>query len=127
MKQTGENRAPSPVGVGALSVMTALLAVTLSVFAVLTLASARADFSLSERAAQAVSAFYAADAQAQQLFSEFEQGGESTLEAEVPVDENRTLCIAAQRGPDGRAQVTQWTVRTAQTQQQDSLPVYQGE
>lgn len=118
----------SPTGVGALSVMTALLVVTLAVFAMLTLSSARADLALSARAAETVSAWYAADMEGVRLLREFEKDGGQSFEYDIAVDEHRTLHIAAQRGADGKAVVTEWKTSLAgETGGGDSLPVWQGE
>ncbi|NCB64160.1 MAG: hypothetical protein EOM52_11265, partial [Clostridia bacterium] len=67
---------PSPVGVGVLTVLTVLLVLVLAVFSVLTYAAAKADLALSERNAETVSAYYAADAEALRQKAYFLAGGE---------------------------------------------------
>lgn len=117
-----------PAGVGALSVMTALLAVTLAVFALLTLSAARADLALSTRAAETVSAWYVADREGARALRAFEKGGGQSFACEIAVDEHRVLHIAAYRGADGRAVVTEWRTSPAgEAGDGDFLPVWQGE
>ncbi|MCL1906033.1 MAG: hypothetical protein FWG06_03380 [Clostridiales bacterium] len=54
-------------GVGGVTLLTVLLVLALTMFAVLTLSSAQADMRLSEKNARAVRDYYAADAQAVRL------------------------------------------------------------
>ena len=62
-------QASSPLGVGVITVITVLLALTLSIFAALTLTSARADLALSRINAETVKAYYAADAAAARRYA----------------------------------------------------------
>lgn len=48
----------APVGIGAASIITVLLVLTLSVFSALTLSAARADLALSRRNAETVRQYY---------------------------------------------------------------------
>ncbi len=61
MMQSGQS---SPVGIGAISILTVLLILSLSIFSTLTLSTANGDLALSEQNAQTVSDRYAADAEA---------------------------------------------------------------
>ena len=54
----------SPIGVGVLTVLTVLLVLILAVFSALTYTSVRADLALSRTNADTVSAYYAADSEA---------------------------------------------------------------
>lgn len=57
-----EKRFGSHAGVGSMTLMLLLFVLMMTVFAVLTLATARADLRLTERNAETVSAFYEAEA-----------------------------------------------------------------
>ena len=62
-----ENKQSPLFGVGGVTLLTVLLVLALTMFAVLTLSSARADMRLSEKNAHAVSDYYAADSRAVRL------------------------------------------------------------
>ena len=60
---------PSRVGVGASSILLIVVVLSLTLFAVLSLVQARADAALTDRTALSASAFYDADARAQQMLA----------------------------------------------------------
>ena len=115
MKQ--ENSVPSPFGVGIITIITVLLVLTLSIFAALTLTSAKADLALSQINADTVSAYYEADAQAAQLYVDFAAGTEAQLEQYIPIDENQSLYLSLRRITSGEqagsVAIDHWGVVTA--------------
>ena len=60
---------PSRMGVGASSILLILVVVSLTLFASLALLQARSDAALTDKTAESVSAYYDADARAQQMLS----------------------------------------------------------
>lgn len=127
MKQSA--KLSSPVGVGVIAILTVLLVLCLTIFSVLSLSAAQADLRLSQTNADTVSAYYAADAQAAQLYAAFAGGDDGQLEAEIPVNDTQVLSIRLVRGADGAVQVEAWQLITNQVPgtQEDYLPVYTGE
>lgn len=121
----------APFGVGVSTILTVLLALCLSVFAALALASARADYALSATGAQTVQDYYAADAKAAALCREFEASGESELETTLEVNENQALHIHLRRAPDGTVQRLAWETvpagKAAQNAPDTTIPVWTGE
>lgn len=120
-------KAPPPIGIGVVSIMTVLLVLTLSVFSALTLTSARADLSLSQTNADTVSAYYAADAQAAALYAEFAAGLDDELETDIPMTDTQSLHLHLVRGADG-VEILAW--QTVPVEQDagdgDHLPVFDG-
>lgn len=111
-----ENTAPSPFGVGIITIITVLLVLTLSIFAALTLSSAKADLALSRINADTVSAYYAADARAAQLYVEFAAGTGAQLEEYLPIDDSQSLYLSLRRITDGdqagKVAIEHWEVVT---------------
>lgn len=120
-------RDESPMGIGVASVFTVLMVLALSVFAVLTLTSARADLALSRINADTVRAYYAADSAAAELYEKFAAGTEAELQAEVPMTANQVLRVHLAREGDA-VRVLAWQVVTleGETGEMD-LPVWDGE
>ena len=115
----------SPVGVGALTVLTVLLVLSLAVFAALTFTTARSDLALSRTNADTVSAYYAADTEAARMAEAFARSGE----AELPVNEAQRLRIHLAREADGSVSVLEWKTVPAGEAEEDqgsSLPVFDG-
>lgn len=115
------------MGVGILSVLTVLLVLCLSEFAALTLASAQADLALSRRNAETVSAWYAAEAEAEALYAAFAAGTEARLEKVLPVTEHQSLVLCLAREADGSVRIVRWSAAADETEEGDSkLPVWTG-
>lgn len=118
----------SPIGVGVLTILTVLLVLTLAVFSALTYTSARADLALSQRNADMVTAYYAADSQARRLQAEFAQGLDDELEATLPMTDAQDLYIHLAR-EGGEVRVLAWKTVPAQGEGQyepPRLPVFDG-
>lgn len=114
-------------GIGLSSVFTVLLVLVLSVFSVLSLFTARADERLSRANADAVSAYYAADAQACRVEADFSRSGEAEREETIPMTQTQSLQIRLRRAVDGSVERLEWqTVRTEETGEADTLPVWDG-
>lgn len=86
-----DRRQESPFGVGIITIITVLLVLTLSIFAALTLTTAKADLALSEINAETVQSYYAA----------FASGEKTELDEWIPMEGNRSLHIALGRIPSG--------------------------
>ena len=90
---------PPPVGGGSLLVVFAVLCLT--VFALLSLSTVQADVRLADASVRAVSEYYAADRQAQEILARLRAGEfpeEITMEGDVygytcPISENRNLKV----------------------------------
>ncbi|MEG1658165.1 MAG: hypothetical protein RR288_03820 [Oscillibacter sp.] len=81
-----EERMPSPPAVGGSSLLVIFAVLCLTVFALLSLSTVRASTRLSQASAEAVSAYYAADTQAESILAQI-RGGE--IPPGVTVDGNR--------------------------------------
>lgn len=117
---------PSLIGIGVMSVLTVLLVLCLSLFAALTLTSAKADQSLSQRNTDQVTAYYAADAQAVALYEEFAAGTEPELETTIPMTDNQSLYVHLVRQEDGSVSILAWRTVAQEMESDDRLPVYGG-
>ncbi|MCC8122605.1 MAG: hypothetical protein LIO58_03605 [Oscillospiraceae bacterium] len=127
MMQSGQS---SPVGIGAISILTVLLILSLSIFSTLTLSTANGDLALSEQNAQTVSDWYAADAEAARLYADFAAGSAPELEEQIAMSETHYLYLHLLRTETGDVQILAWQM-TATVDTQDPgdqfLPVYTGE
>ena len=65
-----EKKSAPLFGIGSVTLLTVLLVLCLTIFAVLALSSAQADLRLSEKNAASVSAYYTADMQAMEMLAE---------------------------------------------------------
>ncbi|MBC5730026.1 hypothetical protein INF37_01115 [Pseudoflavonifractor sp. DSM 107456] len=96
-----DRRQESPFGVGIITIITVLLVLTLSIFAALTLTTAKADLALSEINAETVQSYYAADREAAQRYAAFASGNETELDEWIPMEGNQSLHITLGRIPSG--------------------------
>lgn len=124
-----KKRAGAPVGIGVITVFTVLLVLTLSVFSALTLTSARADLALSQRNAETVSAYYAAERAAGEAYAAFAAGAEAEWEGEFPMTDTQSLYVRlARKGDD--VEILAWqTVLTAEGGadfEEEPLPLWTG-
>ena len=110
----------SAIGIGAITVLNILLVIMLSIFSALTLSSARADMALSQRSADSVTAYYAADAEAVRLYREFSESSEPELETDISASDTQTLHLHFARTADGEAKILAWQLVPA-AQDTDSL------
>lgn len=103
-----KERDSSPVGVGVITVFMVLIVLSLFTFAVLTYASARADYRLSRINADTVAAYYRADAQGAELAAEFSSGTGIELEQYIPMTDTQLLYIHLMRNADGSVTALAW-------------------
>ena len=142
-----ENFSPPAIGGSSLLVVFAVLALT--VFALLSLSTVRADVRLGDTAAQAVKDYYAAEMKAQEVLAQLRDGGrgavseyavlemyamypdgcETTYSYTIPISENRSLEVTVAVSPDGTDySVQRWeSVYTGDWVFDDSLYVWDGE
>ena len=125
--------APPMVGISALLVIFAVLCLT--VFAVLSLSTVRADQRLREKSAAAVEGWYAADTAAETVLARL-RAGETVPHVEQDGNVYRYACeisatqaLAVEVRVDGTEyEVLRWqAVSTADWQADTSLPVWNGE
>jgi len=115
------------IGVGGASIVMVFSVLCLTIFAVLSLVTARNAWALSTRAADAVAGYYAADSLAVEIYDVLrasETMPESVLGVAVrrvsgdcmrylvPIDENQALCVLLRReGEDLR--ILEWSVQNS--------------
>lgn len=141
-----ESFAPPALGGSSLLVVFAVLALT--VFALLSLSTVRADVRLGDAAAQAVSGYYEADCKAQEILARLRNGekapekvelalfiaervdsGETYYEYAVPISDTQELQAEVLVDPaDGSYSVLRWqAVAVGEWETDDSLNVWDGE
>ncbi len=141
-----ESFAPPALGGSSLLVVFAVLALT--VFALLSLSTVRADVRLGDAAAQAVSGYYEADCKAQEILARLRNGekapeevelalfiaervdsGETYYEYAVPISDTQELQAEVLVDPaDGSYSVLRWqAVAVGEWEPDDSLNVWDGE
>lgn len=116
----------SPAGIGMITILTALLILSLATFSALTLASSGADLRLSRAAAEKTASYYAADAQAAQIYADFAAGSASELETLLTISNTQSLSLRFSRNSDGDAVIDCWRVIVQEEVPDDSLPVWTG-
>lgn len=116
------------IRIGITSIIFIFIVMCLSVFALLSVNSASQSYASVRRAADAASAYYAADSQAQiwihQVKSEGEAGGD-VLRRDFPISDSQTLQVALD-GSTFRI-LSYQVVNNEVLEIDDSLPVWQGE
>lgn len=125
--------APPMSGGSSLLVIFAVLCLT--VFALLTLSTVRADSRLADAGVQAVADYYAADAAAEALYARLRQGevpdgvtraGE-TYTYVCPISKTQELVVSLRKSGETWT-VEQWqAVSTVVWQPEDSMPVWDGD
>ena len=125
----------SPPVVGGSSLLVIFAVLCLTVFALLGVGTVQADRRLSDISAEAVSNFYEADLKAEQLFAKLRAGeipegmeeDNGTFRYACEISDTQVLCVTVKEGREGWS-VLQWqAVFTADWQENDSLPVWDGE
>lgn len=131
------------ISVGSSSILVIFVVLCLTTFAALSMVSANADYKLTQKTAQATSAFYAADAAAEEKLGQVAMvirgnpqadwqeklqplgislsyvGEKIILSYEVPVDEGKNLCIRL----DENLNRLRWQVMPTQEWQGDEAPM----
>lgn len=130
MKKSYKISAPA-IGGSSLLVIFAVLCLT--VFALLSLSTALAEKRLADASAQAVTAYYEADLEAERIFARLRAG--DTVEAvqtdgslyrySCPISENQILKVELQKEAD-RWTVCRWQVEAHSEPISETLPVWNG-
>ena len=135
----------SPPALGGSSLLVAFAVLALTVFALLSLSTVRADVRLGDAAAAAVKGYYEADVQAQELLARLRNGEtpvEVTAHGEdswhdpsmirytyaVPISDTQELQVELSHSPDGTWTVLRWqSVPTGDWEYDDSLGLWDGD
>jgi hypothetical protein len=121
------------MGIGITTLVTVMVVILLTAFSVLSLVTARSDLRLTTRGVDATSAYYAADGEAEQWYSELNAflagktstnwektltdagykvtrttNGALTVNAQFPIGTNRQLLVAVAIDGAGKPTVVQW-------------------
>lgn len=116
------------INIGISSIIFLFIVLCLSVFALLSINSARQSYDTVMRNADAVTAYYAADSQAQQWLHELRKEDARTgdpLKKEFPVSDSQTLSVEVD--PATLEVLSYQVVNNEVLKIDDSLPVWQGE
>lgn len=127
-------KSDAPVAVGGSSLLVIFVILCLTVFAVLSLSSVRAEGRLSEASAAAVQGYYEADCEAEEILSQLRAGivpegvtaENNRYRYECVVSDNRKLVVEAEvTGENYR--ILRWqTEAVGQWQTEDELQVWDG-
>ena len=129
-----EKRFSAPI-VGGSSLLVIFAVLCLTVFALLGLSTVQADQRLSDASAKAVSDYYGADTQAEQIFAQLRSGqvpqgvavSGDIYDYTVPISETQELRVQLQYS-GGTWEVLCWkAVSTASWETDDSISVWDGD
>ena len=121
------SNSPSPVGLGAITIATMLLVSALATFSILTLSTAQADSRLSQTHADAMTRYYAADAQAVAYYDSFLLGDAPSLSVYIPMSEQQGMQLELRREVDGSVTILSWqTVIWEEETLEDSPNLWDG-
>lgn len=110
----------SPPAVGGVSLLVVFAVLCLTIFALLSLTTVQADVRLADATVQAVSDYYAADCQAQEILARLRngetvegvetegQGGYVVLRYTVPISDAQELQVEIGQHPDLSCEVLRW-------------------
>ncbi len=128
--------------IGATTLLTVFAVLALTVFALLTLSDARADARLSDAAWQTTKAYYAADAEAQEILARLRAGerpegvtatvtpGQNARQYAYtcPISDDLELQVEVELSSEGNYRVRRWQmVSTRQWEAANNLEVWTGE
>jgi len=130
----------SPPAVGAVSLLVSFAVLCLTVFALLSLTTVRADQRLEETSAQAVRDYYAADLEAQAILSRLRSGVQSeqvTIQSDssgtyasyaCPISDTQELQVELELGEEGAYRVLRWqVVPVGEWELDETLDLWDGE
>ena len=129
-----EKKRFSPPAVGAASLLVIFAVLCLTVFALLSLSTVKANRRLSDSACAAVENYYAADARAEEILARLRAGelpegvrqNGDIYSYDCPISDSQTLAVQL-RIQNGNYEILRWqAVSTADWQANDSLPVWDG-
>ena len=125
----------SPPAVGGSSLLVVFAVLCLTVFALLSLATVRADGRLSDASARAVADYYAADTEAQTILAALRSGempdgvtgADGVYAYDCPISESQTLEVEVLLENDGSWTVLRWqAVPTGDWTPDEGLDVWDG-
>ena len=134
MTSRNTNRRFTPPMVGGSSLLVIFAVLCLTVFALLALSTVQADGRLSRTSAQAVSDYYAADRQAEEIFARLRSGempggvteADGTYSYTLPISETRQLCVELRQTGESWL-VLRWQAQSvAEWENNNSLNVWDG-
>ena len=136
----------SPPALGGSSLLVVFAVLALTVFALLSLSTVRADVRLGDAAAKAVADYYTADCQAQEILAQLRRGEspadvpvtvsvahdadrvERSYTYAVPISDTQELQAEVLVGEDGAYTVLRWdAVQVGEWEPDNSLHVWDGE
>ena len=142
-----EKSAFSPPALGGSSLLTVFAVLCLTVFALLSLSTVRADLRLAQRSRQAVQDYYAADAQAQEVLARLRTGqslpegvlvetvsvdyadhGEEIHSYAVPISDTQELQVEVRIDTADDYEVLRWqVVNTGEWNSDGGLEIWDGD
>jgi len=131
-----ERRAFRPPVTGGSSILVMFAVLCLTVFSMLSLATARTDARISQASADGVSAYYAADMQAEEILARLRAGElpdgvtvqENRYTYRCPISDTQSLEVEVKlAGPDDYTILRWQAVSTADWTPDDSIAVWDGE
>lgn len=128
----------SPPALGGSSLLVVFAVLSLTVFALLSLSTVRADGRLGDASAQGVADYYAADCQAQEILARLRQGevppgveagpGEGEYSFACPIESSQQLLQVQVRVEGGTYTVLRWqAIPAARWETDDHIEVWQSE
>lgn len=129
-----ENRKFSPPAVGASSLLVIFAVLCLTVFALLSIATVRADGRLGDNVERAVSGYYAADCQAEQLLAQLRAGKmpEGVTEENgiytytCPISDTQVLAVQVALDGDSYRILRWQALSSVRWEADDRIPVWDG-
>ena len=129
-----ERKSPAPI-VGGSSLLVIFAVLCLTVFAVLSLTQAQADRRLAQNSWSAVTGYYRADCQAQEILSQLRDGerpdgvtaeGNSVFSYACPISDTQTLEVRVSLAGEDYEILTWQAVFTADWQADEDLDLWDG-
>lgn len=125
----------SPPALGGSSLLVVFAVLSLTVFALLSLSTVRADQRLGEASAKAVADYYAADSQAQEILARLRLGevpegvavSGNRYTYRCPISETQALEVELEANEYGNFTIQRWqSVSTVEWEGSDDMEVWQG-
>lgn len=123
----------SPPAIGGSSLLVSFAVLCLTVFALLSLSTVQAEKRLSDAAADAVTAYYEADLEAERIFARLRSGetlpgvqeSAGIYSYTCPISENQTLLVKLQK-TEAAWTVLRWQAAAQPEELSQTLPVWDG-
>ena len=107
----------APPAVGGISLLVVFAVLCLTVFALLSLSTVRADSRLADSSAQAIEDYYAADCAAQEILARLRNGevpegvawnSQGVYSYDCPISDTQSLSVEVQLDEDGSYTILRW-------------------